>query len=242
MKRMKIALMAMLVALTGTTFTSCLNSDGGLAWDTTAVVTVEEFMGSVVLLTDDGYKFKPSNPALLQYENGTYAKRCEIALSWNEGVVFDGDRSKTYGITIIQTGYVYPIRNFCDQVDTIKNDYPISEVTSQFWGANGEYLTATWSYKGNSQYDAVSFDMYPEAVENNVLIMRLRQSVGSPGYNTFTYFTSFTLPSLSYINSTLGTSLASTNDSVQVKIAYKPSSDSDEIRKTSAVKIKIDSY
>jgi hypothetical protein len=236
---MKIALMAMLAVWMGTMFTSCLNSDGGDSWDTTAIVTVKDYMGVPTLLTDDGYTFIPSNPSLLQYSDGTYAKRCEIAFSWNEGVVFDNDRDKTYKITIVQTGYVYPVREYYNQVDIIENDFSINEVT-QFWGANGEYLTVSWKFYYTNTNEAIGFELYPESVEDDVLVMRLRQSLGTSGTNTSAYFMSFTLPTLSYINDKLETELKSTNDSIQVKIAYNNKlSGSDEVAKTSPIKIKI---
>lgn len=241
MKQMKIALVGVFSLLMGITFTSCLDSDSSSSYDGLTVVTVkQDYMGSRFLLTDDGYTLVPSNIDRLKDTSGEYVKRCGISYKWNEGVVFEnGNKGKSYGITIVDAYNTYAIQNFCNRSDTIKYDYPIYDVID-FNGANGEYMIVVWQfYYANNE--VVAFELYPEEIDDDdVLIMRLRQSLGASGTNVSQYAgLSFTMPTLTDINNELNSSLTALNDSIKIKIGYKKSASSEELTKTKAIKVKI---
>lgn len=238
MKQMK-SLMVALALLMGVTFTSCMN-DNESSWDRALYVTVDEsgLWGGVTLMTDDGFTLVPTNPEMLKTTAGTYVDRAFIYLKWAEGVEFDGDIKKKYQVTIIAPSLV-PTKDMTDRADTIKADLPLA-LLGEIWGANGRYLNVPFRFQFSNQ-EVIAFDLYPEKVEDNVLVMRLRQSLGKENStNQQDAFISFKIPALSRINNLLEQAgqptVEASNDSVYVKVIAKGNN---ETLTTKNVKIKV---
>ncbi|MCP3893759.1 hypothetical protein [Bacteroides sp.] len=223
-------LMVALMIIMGTTVTSCMNGSNESSYDGVAIVTVEESIyGGILVTTDDGFRLIPTNPEVLKTSATEYVKRAQIAIKWAEGVVFDGDKEKTYKMSIVQA-YGVANKKYCDQVDTLKNSYPIVELGKYVSGANGRYLNVPFTFNYNSTKEAVAFDLYPVKADGNELVMKLCQSVGSKdGYSSQTHMVSFELPTVSVINELLnryqgqhgvegGVLERPANDSIMVKI------------------------
>lgn len=231
MKQMKF-LAITFILLMGVAVTSCMDSDNGDSADTVTYVTVldNSIYGGVTLLTDDGYYLVPTNSEVLKVSSTEYAKRALVGVKWNEGVVFDRDRTKKYGMSIVAPLMGLPAKTYCNAPDTIKNSYPIVNLDeNSLWGANGSYLTVgfTFNYQNST---AISFDLFPYEAEGDKLTMKLCQSVGSKNaYDSQDYIMSFELPSSYTINELLqrnegiqgikgGELTVPANDTISVKI------------------------
>lgn len=250
MKQMKF-LAITFILLMGVAVTSCMDSDNGDSADTVTYVTVldNSIYGGVTLLTDDGYYLVPTNSEVLKVSTTEYAKRVLVGVKWSEGVVFDGDRNKKYGMSIVAPLMGIPAKTYCNAPDTIENSYPIVGLNdNSLWGANGNYLTVgfTFNYQNSS---AISFDLLPYAAEGDKLTMKLCQSVGSKNaYDSQDYLMSFELPSSRTINELLqhnegiqgikgGELTVPANDTISVKIIADGTSSSE--LETKYVKMKI---
>lgn len=249
MKQMKF-LAITLILLMGVAFTSCIDSDGGDSYDTATYVTVldNSIYGGVTLLTDDGYTLLPSNPEVLKITATDYVKRAVVGVKWAEGVVFDHDRNKRYKVDIVAREGL-PSKTYCSLPDTIKNSYPIVSLGEKtLWGANGNYLTFSFTFNYESQSPVV-FDLFPYKAEGDKLTMKLCQSVGAKNaYNSQDYMMSFELPSSNTINELLehnigtqgiegGELVVPANDSILVKIIAEGSNSSQ--LETDFVKVRI---
>lgn len=100
---MKIALMAVLAVVMGTTFTSCLDSDNGP--DTfPEVVNIVDFMGIPTVTSDAGYELDVQNISKMKLNDGTYPSRAMVSFERVEGEIYDSGKSSYKAIF---DGYYY---------------------------------------------------------------------------------------------------------------------------------------
>lgn len=246
----------MMVALTllmGVAFTSCMdNGDGGNSADAASYVTVVEnsMSGGVTLLTDDGFKLIPSNSEVLKVSATAYIERALVGIKWAEGVVFDGDRNKSYKMTIVAPLEAVNTRKSTNMIDTIKTTYPLVALSDGLSGANGRYLTVAFDFNYKS-LNEVAFELYPVKAENDQLTMKLCQTAGSKESFNSPYKTLMSfgpLPTAREINELLvryngengvegGMLTVPNNDSISVKIIADGTNES--VLATKFVKVKI---
>lgn len=231
MRQLKFLAIAFTLLLS-VVFTSCMDSGTESNTDAVAYVTIQEStFGGVTLLTDEGFKLHPSNPEVLKISATEYAKRAQIGIQWAEGVTFDGDKSKTYKMTIVAPLYGIDTKKYCDRPDTIQTTYPLVALVEKgsIWGAHGQYLTAIFkiNYQRNMPF---AFDLFPIKAENDQLTMKICQTVGQKDASIQgDYRISFQLPSARMINEMLtmyegkqsiegGELIVPANDSISVKL------------------------
>lgn len=230
MKQIKL-LMAALALIMGVSFTSCLDSgDSGDVWDLGGYMTVQQYMGSVTLLMDNGVIIYPTNSSdlILDTKNGTYPERVVAYCKLLEGDEFS-ENKKSYQAQVISWSQV-PVKAFCTLPDTINAEkvIPLQSVYGG-WAANG-YINASFVF--NYTGAAFDFELYPEAAENDKLTLRLKQTAGSAGSGQLVeYVYSFRQPSLSALQEQLEemglSQLTPVNDSISVTIIGTGEHDSD---------------
>ena len=203
MKQVNILMLALIV-LMGGGFTSCMDGDSESPYDIAAYVTVSSYLGlDATLISDDGYKYKPTNPDFLKNKTtGEYVERAFVYLKLSEGVSLTQDQTKEYSVSIVDAQGLFT-KTFCNRPDTIKNEYPIVQL-GEAW-ATDRYYNIAFSFNGYATSPA-SFDMVPKRAENNTLYVKFVQTVGQKDvYNPLTAFISFNIPYLSAVNTLLST-------------------------------------
>ena len=201
MKQMKFFLLALTV-LMGVSFTSCMDNDNESPYDYLYYMTVQEgFLGDITLLSDEGYKFQPSNPVALKTTSGEYVERALVGLKFPEGTQLTADKAVTYPAEIVAAQSLYT-KNMCNMPDTIQHEYPLVSLDKGAWAANG-YLTLAFAYNGYPS-SPNSFDLVPEKAEGNVLTVSLKHSYGKENVNNpLGAFMCFKIPSIPEINGIL---------------------------------------
>ncbi len=195
MKTKKIKFLGVVFTLLlGISFTSCLNSDNNeSSWDIYAFVTVKNYMGSVYLLGDDGVTYYPTNPDVLKITSTggatEYVERAAIYLKYVDNAA--GSTTTTRTVTIV-SGNNIPVKSLCDKPDTIKTTVPLQSLNYN-WGANG-YITVDFNFNYYSGTN-FAFDLYPEAVQGDLLTLRLKQTYGKANGNSLQeYLVSYKIP------------------------------------------------
>jgi hypothetical protein len=187
---MKIALVAILAVLMGTTFTSCLKSNSNKT--NYAYVTIKSLMGHITLTTDDGYELIPQNASQMTLTDGSIPERAYIAFELFEGETLSSNNTSAK-INFIQYYDILYVRYMSEQpVETVT---PLLALSENIWSARG-YLNvavAYYTYNGDSSDD---FSLYIDKVENNVIYFKLVFTKEVEKTNTYsTKSLSYILPS-----------------------------------------------
>ncbi|WP_321330777.1 hypothetical protein [uncultured Bacteroides sp.] len=216
MKKIKLVALA-LTLLVGISFTSCMNSDDNNSYDGYAFATVSQgYLGSPVLIADNGWTLNPTNPsALLLSDGSSYPERVLIYYKYVEGETVQ-DGKTDYDITIVSGGGIYT-KAFNSKPDTLVNDYSVTDI-APWIDVNRKYLTVSFLVNYSSNVD---FDMYQQKVGNDTLYVKFNYSKGGSdnAYNNYQDYISFKMPS--YIEG-----ITPKNDSIWVKVSAKGTSGS----------------
>jgi hypothetical protein len=194
MKQMKIAVIAMLAVLMGTTFTSCLNSDNGTA-EYTDIVTID-YLGHVI--SDYGYRLEVQNPSAMQSTDKTYPDRAMIAYNRVDGEDYSEGKSS---YKVYFTGYyavMYIGETSTEEVESVTK---INALGADSW-ASGNYLNIGVNISYDKSIEPGSdLKLYPYEVKNGVLHCKLVHTVKVEGTNTSSLYMSFPLPSKTNLSS-----------------------------------------
>ena len=213
------------------TLSSCFNSDTGERWDWACFATVQETYMGVYLSGDDGVTYYPTNPDYLRLNTSDgsvkYAERVFVYMKYVEETGTT-PKAKSKNVTIVSASGI-PVRSLCDRPDTIKNTLPLA--TFNAMGVTRGYVTVDFAlyYAGGN----ISFDLFPEKVEGDLLTLRLKQTYGKDAYGTNPqgYLMSFKMPNFDNLQNQiqdLGLDpLTPEQDSIYVKVIATGSNDSD---------------
>jgi hypothetical protein len=194
MKQMKIAVIAMLAVLMGTTFTSCLNSDNGPA-EYTDIVTID-YLGRV--RSDYGYILDVQNPSAMQLTDKSYPDRAMIVYNRIDGEDYSEGKSN---YKVYFTGY-YAVM-YLGEVATneVESATKINALGFDNW-ASGNYLNISLiiNYDENTKPES-DLKLYPYEVRNGVLYCKLVHTAKVEGTKTSSLYMSFFLPSKTYLQS-----------------------------------------
>ena len=175
MKRMKIALMALMAVFMGTTFTSCLDSDNGPAAYPLSGLVDTGYLGSGVVITaSNGVNFTVTNPEAMEFSftgstDTFYPRIASIAYNQVEGE--DYTEGKT-SYKVYYAGYYdyffggYPMKWDGDAES-------LTPINSLVYGGDafGHILVAFTYYHKDLSFE--DFSLFPYKWENNKLYLKL---------------------------------------------------------------------
>jgi len=203
MKRMKIALVAMLAIFMGTTFTSCLDSDDSPNTYTDIVYIDSSFEFTGQASSDAGYTLEIQNPSSMKATDGTFPKRAMIGWQEIEGADYTAGQ-KSYKAYFSQYYIIYDIGQTSMSEGTSVT--PINKIESNVIGigVSGNYMNIAFNitYDENTkpEYD---FTFYPYDVKSGVLYCKIvhTKTVDTEKAKTGSLYMSFPLPYKSVLES-----------------------------------------
>lgn len=176
MKRMKIALMAVVAIVMGTTFTSCLDSDNGPS-NYPATGIIGEYAGRVSMTLGDGVQLVISNPEQMKFsftgsENSFYPVVATIAYQEIEGQDYtEGKTSYNVAFAGYYNDYSYFFGgNYMVSEERAESLTPLSSLVSG--GEMSGYICVIFGYY-HKDLTFNDFSMYPYKWDNNKLYFKL---------------------------------------------------------------------
>lgn len=245
MKRMKIALIAILAVVMGTTFTSCLNSDSESSWDFGDTASgFASMYGEYFVCDTYGYTIYPTNAAAV-FPKGL-PERAIVYFKLKEGEVLT--EGKTSYEAAIVDAFEITVKEFCDRKDTLSIDTEDTEygkgspIFSQIAQPipfknylNVAFVAAVSEQKFSWDY----FNMYPEKADGNTLYVTLHQDevTENEAYTLMSLpIMNFIIPEADKLEAMLGTEeydkltfFGSGNDSINIVISAKSGSNDNTV-------------
>lgn len=206
MKRMKIALMAVVAIVMGTTFTSCLDSDNGPStYPATGIVS--DYLGKAVMTLADGVQLVISNPEQMKFsftgsETSFYPVVATIAYQEIEGQDYTEGKT-SYNVSFAgyynDYSYFFGGNSMVSEEDT-ESLTPLSSLVSA--GEMSGYICVIFGYY-HKDLSFADFSMYPYKWENNKLYFKLvhNKTVDTSSNKTSGMNMCFRLPGKSQLQS-----------------------------------------